>query len=86
MKTKRKKVERAAYSVRLTSKFQATIPKGIRKHLHLESGDEILYELLADNTVTVRKTFPLDLEYLRALNSTMNEWESEEDEQAYKNL
>lgn len=28
----------------------------------------------------------LDLNYLRALNSTLTEWESEEDEQAYNNL
>ena len=83
---KKRKSIKPRYSARLTSKYQATIPKEIRKHLHLERGDEILYELLPDNTVIVRKTFPLDLDYLQALNSTMNEWESDEDEQAYKNL
>lgn len=66
----------------MTSRYQATIPKEIRKHLHLGSGDEILYELLPDHTVLVRKTTPLDLEYLQALNSTMKEWESDVDEQA----
>ncbi len=81
-----KRGSRPGYSARLTSKYQATIPKEIRKHLHLESGDEILYELLPDDTVLVRKTSPLDLDYLGALNSTMNEWESDQDEQAYKNL
>ena len=88
MKIKRtnKRSVRPGYSARLTSKYQATIPKEIRKHLHLESGDEILYELQPDQTVLVRKTSPLDLDYLQALNSTMNEWESEEDEQSYKNL
>lgn len=86
IKGKKRRIGSAGYSARLTSKYQATIPKEIRKHLHLESGDEILYELLPDNTVVVRKTSPLDLDYLQALNSTMNEWESEEDEQAYKNL
>lgn len=85
--TKKKRTQvRGRYSVRLTSKYQATIPKEIRKHLHLESGDQILYELLTDETVIVRKTSPLDLDYLQALNSTMNEWESDDDEQAYKNL
>jgi len=74
------------YAAKLTSKFQATIPKEIRTHLHLESGDQILYELLSDDTVIVRKITPLDLDYLQALNSTMNEWRSEEDEQAYKDL
>lgn len=74
------------YASRLTSKYQATIPKEIRAHLHLECGDEILYELLPDNTVIVRKTYPLDLDYLQALNSVMNEWESQEDDEAYKDL
>jgi AbrB family looped-hinge helix DNA binding protein len=83
---KKKSSVRARYSAKLTSKYQATIPKEIRKHLRLESGDRILYELLPDDTVIVRKTSPLDLDYLQALNSTMNEWESDEDEQAYKNL
>ena len=86
IKGKKKRGRKTTYSAKLTSKYQATIPREIRKHLHLESGDEILYELQPDNTVLVRKTSPLDLEYLKALNSTMNEWESDEDEQAYKNL
>lgn len=88
MKTKRKRNAAIPnrYTARLTSKYQATIPKEIRKHLHLASGDEVLYELLSDNTVIIRKTSPLDLDYLQALNSTMNEWESAEDEQAYKYL
>jgi AbrB family looped-hinge helix DNA binding protein len=86
LQSKRSRGKKPGYSARLTSKYQATIPKEIREHLHLESGDEILYELLPDNTVLVRKTSPLDLDYLQALNSTMNEWESDEDEQAYKNL
>lgn len=77
---------KAKYSARLTSKYQATIPKEIRKQLHLESGDEILYELLPDNTVIIRKASPLDLDYLQALNSTRDEWKSTEEEQAYKNL
>lgn len=82
----RKSMINARYSSRLTSKYQATVPKKIRKYLHLESGDEIVYELLPDKTVIIRKLTPLDTEYLQALNSTMNEWESDEDERAYKNL
>jgi len=74
------------YSARLTSKYQATIPKEIRKQLQLESGDQIIYELLQDGTIMIRKSSPLDLEYLLALNTTMNEWESDEDEQVYKDL
>jgi antitoxin PrlF len=74
------------YSAKLTSKYQATIPIEIRKHLHLKKGDRIVYELLPDNTVVIRKTTPLDLQYFHALNPTLTEWEFEDDEQAYKNL
>lgn len=86
IKTGYKRKIKSSFSARLTSKYQATIPKEIRRHLHLESGDEVFYELLSDNTVIIRKAFPLDLDYFEALNSTLNEWESEEDEQSYKNL
>lgn len=74
------------YSSRLTSKFQATIPLEIRKHLHLKERDEIVYELLSDGTVVVRKTTPLDMQYLKSIESTLTEWNSEDDERAYKNL
>lgn len=82
----RKKQLPVRYSSRVTSKYQATIPKEIRKFLHLESGDELQYELLPNNTVIIRKTSPLDLDYLQALNYTMNEWETDADEKAYKHL
>ena len=74
------------YSSRLTSKYQATIPLVVRKHLHLKERDEIVYELLSDGTVVVRKKTPLDLEYLKSIESTLSEWNSEDDEQAYKDL
>ncbi len=83
---KKRRMKPARYASRLTSKYQATIPKEIREHLHLESGDQILYELLPDNSVMIRKTYPIDFEYLESLNKTLSEWESDEDEQAYKNL
>jgi antitoxin PrlF len=77
---------RTRYSSRLTSKFQAIIPLEIRKHLHLKTRDEIVYELLSDGTVVIRKTIPLDLEYLKSIESTLTEWNSEDDERAYKHL
>lgn len=86
IKPKRKKGRSTSYSARLTSKYQATIPLEIRKHLHLKSGDRVLYEVLPDESVIIRKTSPLDLDFFQALNSTMNEWESDADEQAYKEL
>ena len=73
-----RKTAKVGYTSKLTSKYQATVPQEIRKHLHLRKGDRIFYELLLDGTVVIRKTSPLDLHYLQALDATMNEWETEE--------
>jgi AbrB family looped-hinge helix DNA binding protein len=86
IRNRRKQRPRTRYVSRLTSKYQATIPKEIREHLHIESGDQIIYELLPDLTVVIRRTYPIDLEYLDSLKGTLSEWESDSDEQAYKNL
>ena len=71
---------------KLTSKNQATIPKEIRKTLKLESGDVVTFKVVNNKTVIIQKASPIDLEYLKSLNSTLSEWNSEEDEDAYKNL
>lgn len=71
---------------KLTSKFQATIPKEVRKTLHLKSHDQIVYEITNDNQVILRKATPFDLEYLKALEYTLTEWDSPEDDEAYNNL
>lgn len=73
-------------SSKLTSKFQATVPKLVREALHLSTRDQIVYEILEDETVVIRKASPLDKAYLKGLDQTLNEWNSDEDEKAYKNL
>lgn len=74
------------FIAKLTSKYQATIPLEVREHLRLKAKDQIVYEILEGNGVIIRKATPLDLEYLRALNYTLNEWDSPEDDKAYRNL
>jgi antitoxin PrlF len=71
---------------KLTSKYQATVPKSVRIALHLHAHDHILYEISKNNTVTLKKITGLDTEYLDSLKHTLSEWESDNDEQAYKNL
>ncbi len=71
---------------KLTSKFQATIPKEIRKTLKLKAGDTVIFEVLADGKIVIRKAKPLDYEYLRGLQRTLSEWESDYDEDAFKHL
>ena len=48
--------------------------------------NQVLHKVLPDKTATVRKKTPIDLNFFQALNSTMNEWQSDEDELAYKDL
>lgn len=69
----------------LTSKHQATIPAEVRTKMDLHSGDKIGFEVV-DNKVYLVKVTPFDLEYHKALESTLSEWNSKEDDDAYKDL
>lgn len=71
---------------KLTSKCQATIPKAVRKVLKIKAGDRLVFEILPDRRVVIRKIRPLDVEYLQALSSTLSEWNSKEDEEAFRDL
>ena len=70
---------------KLTKKYQATIPASVRQVLHLDAGDEIAFDI-EDDDVHLRKAQPMDLEFAQNLGSTMNEWSSEADEEAYRAL
>ena len=54
---------------KLTSKFQATIPKEVRSTLHLTSHDQIVYEITDNNEVLLKKATPLDFDYLQAFSA-----------------
>ena len=70
---------------RVTSKFQATIPLAIRRKLGLKPGDAVVFEIEND-IVTVRRATALDREYVKAVEGTLTEWLSKEDEEAYREL
>ena len=70
---------------RLTSKYQATIPQAIRRKLNLKPGDAVVFEI-EDDTVTVRRATALDKEYAKAIEGTLTEWLSKEDDEAYGGL
>ncbi len=78
--------KRKITSSTLTEKYQASIPKEIRELLKLKKGDKIVYEIATDNTVTIRKAQPIDIEFLNALEPTLTEWQCAEDEEGYKYL
>jgi antitoxin PrlF len=71
--------------VALTSKHQATLPKPVRERLGLKAGDKIVFSIENDR-VYIHKATGFDLPYLRSLETTLEEWASPEDDEAYKDL
>ncbi|MGH6899369.1 MAG: AbrB/MazE/SpoVT family DNA-binding domain-containing protein [Geminicoccaceae bacterium] len=70
---------------RITSKGQTTIPREVREKLSLQPGDVVVYEL-DGGEVRLRKQVPLDVAYLRAVQTTLSEWDSLEDAAAFDDL
>ena len=70
---------------KLTSKGQATIPAEIRHALHLKSGDRITF-VIQDNKAIISKVEPLDYLYHMSMSSSLDEWDSPEDDEAYCDL
>ena len=70
---------------KLTQKYQATIPQEIRKVLGLLKGDSIAFEVYEEKVI-IKKVTPFDVEYNKALESTLNEWDNQKDDEAYNDL
>ena len=70
---------------KVTSRARTTLPKPVREALSLRPGDHVTYEI-GEGQVVMRKGLLLDIECLRALDTTLNEWSSEEDAEAYDGL
>jgi len=64
----------------LSSKGQTTIPGPVRKQLELKPGDVLLYEVTAKGVVQLRKAPKVDLAWASAIQSTLNEWKGDEDD------
>ena len=71
---------------KITAKGQTTVPREIRAALKSKPGDMIAWEVEADGRVAVRRVQPLDIEYLKAVQGTLSEWQTAEDEKAYAKL
>lgn len=71
---------------RVTAKGQATIPKRIRDAAHIREGDMLAFDLDSNNRITIKRIEPsVDLE-LSALQETLSEWNSPQDEEAWRDL
>ena len=69
----------------LTSKGEVTVPKAMRDVLGLKRGDVLSWEL-DDQSVRLRVVSPVDLDYLREVESGLSEWASDADEVAFVGL
>ena len=76
----------AVITSKLTTKSQATIPGKIRKLLGLSPGDSVVFEIEQGQKVVIRKATPVDFEFAFALEGTLSEWFSKNDEEAYRDL
>ncbi len=75
----------ATATSKLTKKYQATIPEPVRRLLRLEAGDTIAFDIEGDD-VRLRKARPVDLVFTQSLEGTLNEWASDADDEAYRDL
>lgn len=71
---------------KLTTKSQATIPQKVREILNLKPGDSVAFEMSENNKVAIRKATSIDVEFAQALECTLSEWNSKNDEEAYCDL
>jgi antitoxin PrlF len=72
----------------VTQKYQATIPLKVREQLNIQAGDKIVFERQDDETIIIKKKVlsSIDWDYLRAVEGTLSEWNSPEDNEAYADL
>lgn len=70
---------------RLSAKGQVTVPREIRQLLGIKPGDTVTYEV-HDGTVTLRRAEPFDVAFHRALSTTLDEWSTPEDDEAFSDL
>lgn len=71
---------------KITSRGQTTVPREVRQALKSKPGDLLAWEIDAAGAVAVRRVAPFDAAYLKAVEATLNEWNTAEDQAAYGDL
>ena len=71
---------------RVTAKGQATIPKRIREAAHIREGYMLAFDLDSNNRITIKRIDTIVDVELSALQETLSEWNSPQDEEAWRDL
>jgi AbrB family looped-hinge helix DNA binding protein len=71
---------------KMTSKNQITVPTAVREALCLDKGDALAFEIGDEGVITVHKSVPLDGPFTGALHPLLAEWDSTDDDEAYRDL
>ena len=74
-----------AHFAKLTADAHAILPKAVQDALDVKPGDDLVYRI-SGKGVMLAKAEPLDLDYLKGLETTLTEWNSPEDAAAYDDL
>jgi len=73
------------HTSKISSKAQITLPRKVREALGAKAGDLIIYEVEGD-VVRLKRLEPFDAAFHQALSKTLDEWATEEDEEAFRDL
>ena len=70
---------------KLSSRGRITLPQAIREALGAAPGDLILYDV-EGSMVQMRRLDPVDTVFQAAFSSTLGEWVTPEDKEAFRHL
>jgi antitoxin PrlF len=70
---------------KLSGKGQITLPTEVLQALGAQAGDTIAYEVEGD-VVKLKRVGRFDTAFHEALSNTLDEWSSEADEEAFRDL
>ncbi len=71
---------------KISSKGQVTVPAEVRRALGVKAGDVLIWNVESKDEVVVRRARPVDVDYLAAVTGTLSEWDSTEDDEAFRDL
>lgn len=70
---------------KLTVKHQTTIPREVRKRLHLSGGDRVVFVMDGDQVI-LRRVNPSDAAFLKLAGDSFADWSDPEAERAFRDF